>query len=97
MLHLIAFIYGLYALITGTFHLGKGQKAHGQPARMAGLVLVGEGFFANAIVFGLAMAGVTFGLLMQIAITLPILIVAFIVAFKIARKGAAPQAAPVTA
>ena len=88
MLHLIAFVYGLYALITGTFHLGKGRKATGQPARIAGVVLVLEAFVANGAVFALAAAGVRMGLLMQMAVTIPVLIVAFAVAFKIAGRGA---------
>lgn len=87
MLHLIAFVYGLYALITAKFHLGKGRVATGQPARVAGIVLVAEGVVANAAVFALAAAGVRMGLLLQMAVTLPVLIVAFVVAFKIASKG----------
>lgn len=96
MLHLIAFVYGLYALITAKFHLGKGRVATGQPARVAGIVLVAEGLVANAAVFALAAVGVRMGLLMQMAVTLPVLIAAFVVAFKIAGRGVATaQAQPV--
>lgn len=93
MLQIIGFIYGLVALITGKFFLGKGRKAVGQPARLAGLVLVVEPFVAFGVAFTLALAGVNLGGGMGLLIEVPLLIAAFVVAFRIAGKAAAAQQA----
>ncbi len=93
MLQIFGFIYGLVALITGKFFLGKGRKAVGTPARIAGLVLVLEPLAAFAVAFVVAMAGVNVTQGVAMAIEIPLLIAAFVVAFRIAGNAATAQQA----
>lgn len=92
MLQLIGFVYGLVTLIAGKFWLGKGRKAVGTPARIAGAVLVVEPFVALGITMILMLAGVDVGRLGAMLIQIPLLIAAFIIANKIASRAANQQA-----
>lgn len=91
MLQLVGLVYGLIALVTGKFFLGKGRKATGRPARMAGLVLVLEPFVAFAIGMGLGLSGMEIAGAMIFGVELVLLVAAFGVAFMIATKAARAQ------
>lgn len=92
MLQIFGFVYGLVTLIAGKFWLGKGRKAVGTPARIAGAVLVVEPFVAFGIVMILMLVGVNFTRMTSMLIELPLLIAAIIVANKIASRAATQQA-----
>ena len=92
MLQIFGFVYGLVTLIAGKFWLGKGRVATGNPARVAGAVLVAPFPIALCLGLVLGVAGVPLDRMTSMLIELPLLIASLVIAFRIAGKAAKAQA-----